>query len=375
MHVGPDSRKTISSSWCIAAIRARLIPAKATAEWRRARTISTASGSPIPKARARWWSRLRERRLALTNARSREFRTRPPRIARSASPAPIACGRRSQDNGIAIRFDPALAPHQAEIEFGQPRRQIFDPGHQHRVAASEDTDRRIHGVRSQHHAEAVDATRPQSDRGAARIFDEIGGIGDIDIGWLAIGQEDDQLPETAGAPDQFASVAKRGAEPRRQAGRQRGKPPDGGAVVRFIKGLHGRHLDIFAPVRGEGEQTEGIAERAHGLAENRDRQAFDLENGDAGGEAIAGRFGNVEQQQDREITTLCGRGAKYPRVGFPAHPQCDVDIEVMAVELSLQPDRSPDAHAADQPSYPVAQNVGALERLFHKTWIAGPRGN
>src|SRR5439155_16958811 len=160
-----------------------------------------------------------------------------------------------------------------------------------------------------------------------------------------------------------------------------GKPPEAGAVVWVSQGLDGRDRDIFAPVRGEGEQTEGIAERAHGLAENRDRQAFDLENGDAGGEAIAGRFGNVEQQQDREITTLCGRGAKYPRVGFPAHPQCDagvehgVDIEVMAVELSLQPDRSPDAHAADQPSYPVAQNVGALERLFHKTWIAGPRGN
>src|SRR5256885_8166834 len=194
MHAGPDSQKTISSSWCIAAILARSIPARATAEWRHARTISTASGSPIPKARARWWSRSRERRLVLTNARSREFRTRPPRIARSASPAPIACGRRSQDNGIAIRFDPALAPHQAEIEFGQPRRQIFDPGHQHRVAASEDTDRRIHGVRSQHHAEAVDATRPQSDRGAARIFDEIGGIWPTANRWIAPRPVAEQLP-------------------------------------------------------------------------------------------------------------------------------------------------------------------------------------
>ncbi len=119
--------------------------------------------------------------------------------------------------------------------------------------------------------------------------------------------------------DQLAGVAKRGTEPRRQAGRERCQPPDACPVIRLIEGLHGRHLDIVASVRGEGEQTEGIAKRAHGFGENRDRQAFDLENGGAGSETIARRFGDVEQQQNRKIAMLRGRRAKYPRVGLLAH--------------------------------------------------------
>src|SRR5216683_279626 len=65
----------------------------------------------------------------------------------------------------------------------------------------------------------------------------------------------------------------------------------------------------------------------------------------------------------------------------PTHPQRDsrlqhrIDIEIVTVELPLQPDGSADAHAANQPPDPVAQNVGALERLFHDAWIAGPRQN
>src|ERR1700730_2426418 len=73
--------------------------------------------------------------------------------------------------------------------------------------------------------------------------------------------------------------------------------------------------------------------------------------------------------------------AEYPRVGLLTHPQGDsglehgIDIEVMTVELPLQPDGSADAPAANQPPDPVAQNVGALERLFHEARIAGPREN
>src|SRR3979411_2947061 len=47
----------------------------------------------------------------------------------------------------------------------------------------------------------------------------------------------------------------------------------------------------------------------------------------------------------------------------------------MTVELPLQPDGSADAHAANQPPDPVAQNVGAFERLFHDARIAGPCEN
>src|SRR5258708_12992665 len=36
----------------------------------------------------------------------------------------------------------------------------------------------------------------------------------------------------------------------------------------------------------------------------------------------------------------------------------------MAVELPFQPDGPADAHAADQPPDPVAQNIRALQRFF-----------
>src|ERR1700704_817357 len=53
-----------------------------------------------------------------------------------------------------------------------------------------------------------------------------------------------------------------------------------------------------------------------------------------------------------------------------ARPRC---FEVVTVELSFQPDGSADAHAADQPSNSIAQNVGAIEGFFNQAWIAGPR--
>src|SRR6202022_313338 len=52
-----------------------------------------------------------------------------------------------------------------------------------------------------------------------------------------------------------------------------------------------------------------------------------------------------------------------------------IDVEIMTVELSLQPDHSADAYATDQPSDPIAQNVGVVEGLFHKAGITGPRRN
>src|SRR3979411_1025621 len=73
--------------------------------------------------------------------------------------------------------------------------------------------------------------------------------------------------------------------------------------------------------------------------------------------------------------------AEYPRVGLLTHPQCDsglqhgIDIEVMTVELPLQPDGSAHAHPENHPPDPVAQNVGAFERLFHDARIAGPCEN
>ena len=47
----------------------------------------------------------------------------------------------------------------------------------------------------------------------------------------------------------------------------------------------------------------------------------------------------------------------------------------MAVELALQADRASDADAAHQPADPVAQDVGAVERLFHQARVAGPGGD
>ena len=43
--------------------------------------------------------------------------------------------------------------------------------------------------------------RARIDRGAARVFDEIERIGDVDVRWLAVGQNDDEFPETAGVTD------------------------------------------------------------------------------------------------------------------------------------------------------------------------------
>src|SRR5882672_7350917 len=63
------------------------------------------------------------------------------------------------------------------------------------------------------------------------------------------------------------------------------------------------------------------------------------------------------------------------------HPQCDpcvehsIDVEVVTVELSLQPDGAADAHAADQPSNSIAQDVGAIEGFLNQAWIAGPHGD
>ena len=90
--------------------------------------------------------------------------------------------------------------------------------------------------------------------------------------------------------DKLSGVAKRGAEPRRQAGRQRRQPPHANAVVRFVEGLDRGHFDVVAPVRGKGEHAEGVAKRAHGFGENRDRKTFDVENGGAGYQTVAGRF-------------------------------------------------------------------------------------
>src|ERR1700687_2618655 len=47
----------------------------------------------------------------------------------------------------------------------------------------------------------------------------------------------------------------------------------------------------------------------------------------------------------------------------------------MTVELSFQAHRPADANAADQPSNPVAQNVGAVECVFYEARVAGPREN
>jgi hypothetical protein len=47
----------------------------------------------------------------------------------------------------------------------------------------------------------------------------------------------------------------------------------------------------------------------------------------------------------------------------------------MTVELPLQADGSADAHATDQPSNSIAQDVGAIEGFFNQARITGPRGD
>src|SRR6185312_4335001 len=148
--------------------------------------------------------------------------------------------------------------------------------------------------------------------------------------------------EIAGVADEFPGVAKRSAEPRRQAGRQCGQSPDASAVVRLVESLDRRHFDVVAPVRGKGQHAEGVAKRAHGLGENRDRKALDVENGGPGCETVAGRFRNVEQQQNREIAMLRSGGTENARIWLLTHPQRDsrlehrVDVKIVAVKLSLQ---------------------------------------
>src|SRR5436189_295943 len=61
----------------------QVVMAKAIAALRRARTSSTPNGLPIRKARAKWWRPLPGRRWERTRRRSKEYRTRSPRIVRS----------------------------------------------------------------------------------------------------------------------------------------------------------------------------------------------------------------------------------------------------------------------------------------------------
>ena len=75
------SRKTISSSSFTAATPARSIPAKTSAAKSCARTISTRSGSPIPKAPAKWSRPSRGRRSGPRSVRSRAFRRKRSLIA------------------------------------------------------------------------------------------------------------------------------------------------------------------------------------------------------------------------------------------------------------------------------------------------------
>src|SRR5438270_13768397 len=97
---------------------------------------------------------------------------------------------------------------QAEVQFRQPRRQIFDARHQHRIAASKNPHSGIHGVRPQYHPETVDAAPPQSYCGAACILNKIERIWYVDVGWFAIRQDDNKLSEAAGVTDQLPSVTK-----------------------------------------------------------------------------------------------------------------------------------------------------------------------
>ena len=193
--------------------------------------------------------------------------------------------------------------------------------------------------------ESIDAARPQSDRGAAGIFNQLERIGDVDIGGLAIGQDNDEFPEASGMADELAGMTKRSAEPRRQAGRQRSRSFDAVAVVGFIEGLDRRHFDVVAPVRCKGQHAEGIAKRAHGFGQHRNRKALGVEGWwrrRPDGREL--EFGNVEQQQHREIAVLRGGGAKNPRIWLLTHPQRDthfehdIDVQIVTIELSLQAD-------------------------------------
>ena len=92
--------RTICSSCCTAATPARSTPARATEGSRRAPTTSTRSGSPIRKARVKWWKRSPARPSALKNARWTVSRTRPPPTGSlSRARSPIGAGR----NGGAQR--------------------------------------------------------------------------------------------------------------------------------------------------------------------------------------------------------------------------------------------------------------------------------
>src|ERR1700733_11762736 len=78
---------------------------------------------------------------------------------------------------------------------------------------------------------------------------------------------------------------------------------------------------------------------------------------------------------------LRGRGAENPRIGLLTHPQRDpgfehgIDIKIVTIKLSFQPDRAADPHAADQPPNSVAQNICAAKRFLDQARIAGPRGD
>src|SRR5207249_12295468 len=92
---------------------------------------------------------------------------------------------------------------------------------------------------------ATDLPTPPSfptRRSSDLIFDKIERIGNVDVGRLAVGQDDDKLAEAAGMADQLAGVTKRGTEPCRQAGRQCRQPADARTVDRKSTRLNSSHV-------------------------------------------------------------------------------------------------------------------------------------
>ena len=84
------------------------------------------------------------------------------------------------------------------------------------LAAAEYRRPRACAGRIERDAEHVDAARSQIQHGAPCVFDQIARIDDVDIGWLAVGQHEDQLAVAAHGRDFGASVPQRGAQPGRQ---------------------------------------------------------------------------------------------------------------------------------------------------------------
>src|SRR5258708_5385459 len=118
MRAATCSRRTTSTSCCTAVTPARSIPAKTPTALRPVRLSSTASGSTIRTAPARWSRPLRAPPPAPPNARSKAFRTSRRRIAERT--CPTGFGPVVVDSAIALWLKIEIACKQVFAE----RRQV-----------------------------------------------------------------------------------------------------------------------------------------------------------------------------------------------------------------------------------------------------------